>query len=100
MPSSEGNGDLEEPGSSGDNGGNSAMAMMEMIKTMHKMIESYEKKVNELEEKMKTNDEKKVNLQPINAKDLKAPSEYDSKQEEYMEWHERFKNLLITRNDS
>jgi len=101
VPGSEGE-DEQPQTQGGETSDQNQTLMIEMMKTMREMLAKYEKRVQELEEKLNKPEEEKEKkkLQPINAKDLKAPTEYEGKQEDFMEWHERFKNLLITRNET
>ena len=74
-----------------------------MMKMMKSMIENYEKRLDvmqkEIQKKTEKNDDNddKEKLKPINFKDLKLPSEYDGDSKDYMEWHTRFKALLVNR---
>ena len=45
-------------------------------------------------------EEEEGTLKSLNMKDIKMPSEYSGKAEEFVEWYQKFHNLLVTRHSS
>ena len=48
----------------------------------------------------KPNEKDEDKLKPIDVKDIKKPTEYDGKVDEFTAWYERLKDLLINRHPS
>ena len=92
-------------------------SVRELLNMMKNMMETYTSQVKTLEKKLeektreiegimkltaheKNKGEEDGKLKAMNVKDIKPPGEFSGKDEEFMEWYQRFKTLLISRHSS
>ena len=82
-------------------------AKEEEVKEQHeKEIAKQNKEIEELKKRLQDKTESKTfekddeKLRPIDMKDIKKPTEYDGKVDEFTAWYERLKDLLINRHQS
>ena len=101
-------------------GGSGEPTMREMMRTMQLMLRQYSEQIKALEKKLEDKDKEMAeilkkategeptdaaknkdgdkSLKPMNMKDVKMPTEYSGKPEEFQEWYQKFQNLLVTRH--
>ena len=78
----------------------------ELEKKHKKELEKQEQEIAELNKKFQEHMESKPNekdedkLKPIDVKDIKKPTEYDGKVDEFTAWYESLKDLLTNRHPS